>query len=303
MAVVAVLAERHLAQEEIAQLVDAVGVGQRERVDHVADRLRHLLAAVEQEAVGEDAPRHRDAGRHQEGRPVDRVEAHDVLADDVQVGRPVAPEFRAVGVGKADAGDVVGQRVDPDIHDVLGIAGHPDAPVEGGARDRQVLQPALHEARDLVQPLLRQHEVRDALRRGRAACPDRPRAGRNSSPPRPIRPACPAGRGATPVARRRRSRPRRNRPRRAPSTSRHSCRDRCRRSSPSARQIASRRAVVALLGGADEVVVRAVQALDHGLEARHVAVDQLARGRGPRCAAVCCIFWPCSSVPVRKKTS
>ena len=53
--VIAVLAERHLAHEEIAQLVDAVGVGQRERIDHVADRLRHLLAAVEQEAVAEDA--------------------------------------------------------------------------------------------------------------------------------------------------------------------------------------------------------------------------------------------------------
>ena len=33
---------------------------------------------------------------------------------------------------------------------------------------------------------------------------------------------------------------------------------------------------MALLGGADEVVVRAVQPLDHGLEARHVAVDQFA---------------------------
>ena len=103
VAVIAVLPERHLAQEEIAQRIDAVGVGERERIDHVADRLRHLLAAVEQEAVAEDAARHRDAGRHQEGRPVDRVEAHDVLADDVQVGRPVAAEFLAVGVGKADA--------------------------------------------------------------------------------------------------------------------------------------------------------------------------------------------------------
>ena len=95
VAVIAVLAERHLAQEEIAELIDAVGVGHRERIDHVADRLRHLLAAVEQEAVREDALRHLDAGRHQEGRPIDRVEADDVLADDVQRGRPVALEFLA----------------------------------------------------------------------------------------------------------------------------------------------------------------------------------------------------------------
>ncbi len=99
MAVVAVLAERHLAQQEIAHLVEAVVLDQRERVDDIADRLRHLLAAVEQEAVAEHALRQFDARRHQEGRPVDRVEAHDVLADDVDVGRPVAPAFGRLSSG------------------------------------------------------------------------------------------------------------------------------------------------------------------------------------------------------------
>jgi hypothetical protein len=60
VAVIAVLAERHLAQEEVAHLVDAIGLAQVEGVDDVADRLRHLLAAVEDEAVGEDA---RGSGR------------------------------------------------------------------------------------------------------------------------------------------------------------------------------------------------------------------------------------------------
>jgi hypothetical protein len=36
-AVVAVLPERHLAQEEIAQLIHAEGVGQVQRIDNVAD--------------------------------------------------------------------------------------------------------------------------------------------------------------------------------------------------------------------------------------------------------------------------
>ena len=133
MAVVAVLPERHLAQEEIAQRIDAVGLGERKRIDDVADRLRHLLAAVEQKAVGEDAARHGNACRHQEGRPVHGVEAHDVLADHVQVGRPIAAEFLAVGIGKIDGGDVVGERVNPHIHHVPGIARHLDAPVEGRA--------------------------------------------------------------------------------------------------------------------------------------------------------------------------
>ncbi len=59
VAVAAVLAERHLAQEEVAHLVEAVVLDQREGIDDVADRLRHLLPAVEQEAVGEDALRQR----------------------------------------------------------------------------------------------------------------------------------------------------------------------------------------------------------------------------------------------------
>ena len=176
VAVVAVLAERHLAQEEIAELIDAIGVGHRERVDHVADRLRHLLAAVEQEAVRENAPRHIDAGRHQERRPIDRVEAHDVLADDMQIGRPVALEFFAVGVGKARRGDVIRQRVDPHIHDVLVVAGHADAPVERRARDRQVLQAAAARSsrpRSAAPSAARNPGL---WRRDRAASAGRPRA-------------------------------------------------------------------------------------------------------------------------------
>src|SRR4029453_19621570 len=38
-----------------------------------------------------------------------------------------------------------------------------------------------------------------------------------------------------------------------------------------------RGAMVTLLGGADEVIVRAVHAFDHGLKTRHGAIDQLAR--------------------------
>ncbi len=50
-AVIAVLPKRNFTQEKIAHLVDPIGVHQRERVDHVADRLRHLLAAIEQKSV------------------------------------------------------------------------------------------------------------------------------------------------------------------------------------------------------------------------------------------------------------
>ena len=71
VAVAAVLAERHLAQEEVAHLVEAVMLDQRERIDDIADRLRHFLAAVEQEAVREDPLRQRRC-RPTSGRPASR---------------------------------------------------------------------------------------------------------------------------------------------------------------------------------------------------------------------------------------
>ena len=61
------------------------------------------------------------------------MKAHDVLADHVQIGRPVAAKFLAVYIGIVDGGDVIGERVDPDIHHMLGIAGDWNAPVKGRA--------------------------------------------------------------------------------------------------------------------------------------------------------------------------
>ena len=91
------------------------------------------------------------------------MKADDVLADYVHVGRPVALELRRLLVGKADAGEIVGQRVDPHIHDVLRIAGHRNAPVEGGARDREILQAAAHEALHFVGARVRTDELRMRL--------------------------------------------------------------------------------------------------------------------------------------------
>ena len=56
-AVAAVLAERHLAQQEIAHLIDAEAVDQRHRVDDVPHRLAHLLAAVVKESVRKHSAR------------------------------------------------------------------------------------------------------------------------------------------------------------------------------------------------------------------------------------------------------
>ncbi len=86
-------------------------------------------------ALGQGQP-----GRHQEGGPVDRVEAHDVLADHVQVHRPEAG-IRVRRIGEAGHAEIVREGVDPDIHDVAGMLRHRHAPIEIGAADREVVQP------------------------------------------------------------------------------------------------------------------------------------------------------------------
>src|SRR3979411_311717 len=80
----------------------------------------------------------------------------------MNVGWPVEPVW-GVLVGKSDAGDVVGQGVDPDIHDVLWIAGNLDAPIERGARNRQISQSAFDEADNLVLARVRADEIRLAV--------------------------------------------------------------------------------------------------------------------------------------------
>ena len=61
-AVAAVLAEGDLAQQEVAHLVQTERVDQGYRVDDVAHRLAHLLAAVEQKPVRENPSRQIDSG-------------------------------------------------------------------------------------------------------------------------------------------------------------------------------------------------------------------------------------------------
>ncbi|MCY1232635.1 hypothetical protein D9M72_451370 [compost metagenome] len=133
---------------------------QIERIDDVAKRLRHLLALVEQEAMGKDALGQRQAGRYQESRPIDCVEADDVLADHMDVGWPELGAWTLGIVEIAGRGDVVRQRVDPDIHHVRRVVRNLDAPVEGGARNREILEARFHERNHLVAAFGRTDEIR-----------------------------------------------------------------------------------------------------------------------------------------------
>ena len=105
-----------------------------------------------------DLLRQRQIEGHQDRGPDDGMEAHDLLADEMDVGGPEFREFLRV-VEEARRRDIIRQRVEPDIDYMLFVAGHGDAPVEGGARDAEVVEALLDEAHHLVFARRRADEV------------------------------------------------------------------------------------------------------------------------------------------------
>ena len=135
----------NVAQQEKAQRVRAVALGQQIRVDDVALGLRHLAAVQQQPAVSEDLLRQGHAHAHEHGGPDDGVEADDLLANKVDVGGPVVVIVVVSVVLKAEGRGVVEQGVDPHIDDVARVKVHRDAPGEARAGDAQVLQTGVDE--------------------------------------------------------------------------------------------------------------------------------------------------------------
>ena len=197
-----------------------------------------------QQAVDPDLARRLETGAPQHRRPEDRVEPGDVLADDVQVGRPPVRERLRVG-REAGARDVVDERVVPDVdlarlrvpRAVLAQRGlavlgdrERDPPVARRplAADREVLETAADEAEHLVAPVVGLDERPGGRRSGVRAAPGRPTAGRTSSARSATGGGSPGGSGrssraASPGRRTRSGSPR------SGSTSPRTCRGRCRR--------------------------------------------------------------------------
>ena len=89
--------------------------------------LAHLVVLKQQPAVGENALRQREVGGHQECGPVNGMETDDLLADQMQVG---GPEVVAVNFFAMNGAHIGGQRVEPDVENVLRLVGHGDAPFD-----------------------------------------------------------------------------------------------------------------------------------------------------------------------------
>ena len=146
---VAVLPQRDLAHEVVPQRLGAHLLDDRERVEDVAARLAHLLAADEQVAVDELAGGQVVAGAHEQGRPDDGVELEDVLGEEVE-RRPVARREVLARARVGERRQVVDERVDPDVDDLLVVPGDGDAPGDARAADADVLEALLDEGEGLV---------------------------------------------------------------------------------------------------------------------------------------------------------
>ena len=129
-------------QHEVTHRIHAEEVHQIIRIHHVSLGLAHLAVALQQPGMAENLLRQRLAQRHQEDGPVDRMEADDILADQMQVGGPqllillAAVSVRII----TDSGDVVGQSIQPHINHMSVVKIHRNAPFEGGSGHAQILQ-------------------------------------------------------------------------------------------------------------------------------------------------------------------
>ncbi len=166
---VPVLPEGDRAEQVIAEDIRGVSPakgGDLFKRDEVAQGLGHLPAFRKPPAVGKYRPGQGQVQSQEQGRPIDRVKPEDVLAQELDVGRPETPETsllaRARG-GPAQGGEVVGQGIHPDINALGRVVGHGDPPVHelaGAAGNTEVAGPLDPElAQNLVAAGNRENEI------------------------------------------------------------------------------------------------------------------------------------------------
>src|ERR1700730_11656457 len=107
--------------------------------------------------MGPNLLRQGKSGGHEKRGPEYRVETNDLLADQVNVGRP---ETAAFVFGTTDGAEVGGECVKPDVENVGFFAGNRDAPADRRPGDAKVLQPAFDEAQNFIAAGIGLDEVR-----------------------------------------------------------------------------------------------------------------------------------------------
>src|SRR5262245_30714729 len=128
-------------------------------IHDISESLGNLLALNVNETMAKRHSRQRQAGGHEHCRPQGAVEAGDVLADKVTVGRPPSGEQGFI-TPIADGSDVIEQSVEPDVKCKTFVERYADSPLLARPGDVNVLQTTLDQAENLVPAALRLDEVR-----------------------------------------------------------------------------------------------------------------------------------------------
>ena len=169
-----VIIERHLMQHKITDGIHAEEGNQIIRIQHIPPGFAHLHAlavcflriGLKKPRVSEYLLRQRKPQSHQHDRPVDRMEAENILSDQMKIRRPELPEqFAALSVRIiSKSRDIVAERVNPDIHDMLIVKIHRNSPFEGSPGYTQILQARYQKViHHLILPGFRLNELRMAV--------------------------------------------------------------------------------------------------------------------------------------------
>src|SRR5699024_3406148 len=129
-------------KNEITNGIYAKEIYQLIRIENISLGLAHLSISLEQPWMAEYLFGQRKSQSHQQNRPVNGMKTDDVLSDQMQVRRPVFFKLLcAVTIAViTDAGDVIGQRIQPYIDHMLWIKIHRDSPFKGGSGYTQILK-------------------------------------------------------------------------------------------------------------------------------------------------------------------
>ena len=119
--------------EEIYQLVC---------IQYISLGFTHFSIALKQPRMSEDLLRQRQIQRHQEDRPVNGMETDNVLADQVEIRRPVLLNLLcALSITVvSDSGNVVCQGIQPYINHMIRVEIYRDSPFKGSSGYTKILQ-------------------------------------------------------------------------------------------------------------------------------------------------------------------
>ena len=129
-------------QNEVTHCIHAKEINQFIGIQYISFGFAHLAVTLQQPRMSEYLFRKWQVQCHQENRPVNRMETDDILTDQMQICRPVFFELlAAVAVTViTDAGDVVGQCIQPYINDMFRIEIYRNAPFKGSTGYAQILK-------------------------------------------------------------------------------------------------------------------------------------------------------------------